>query len=471
MTGRFVRAACARRRVSIVRLLCFVSATLLATFYAAMPAPAFADSAPRLLARAHLEPAGPVVAGSEVKLVVDLLTTTWFTEAPDWPLFTLDDALVSLPDEQADNLSEDIDGVRWFGVRRAYRIAPRAGKTYDIAPFEITVHPGGASTPVRLTTPALKLVATLPPGARDMATFFPTASLSATQTITSSAEPLRTGDTITRTVTQRATGSEAMMIPPLALGEIDGARRHAGAPVTRNILQDRVGLVAGERVDSATYVVGRNGRFTLPPLVIEWWNSKTQKPEKIVLPAKTFSVSAAHERPIFSIPAEVIGQGMPHRILVIHARQWLTGAVIALALGVLVGMRRFIAGHVRRAMHAIRAARQRYLDSDALAWRRLRTLARRGDLHRTIPAMYRWIDRSRAFGRPARMENLIGLAQSQQPEVKQMVDAVMAHYDAHATPEPQCKDMQPALRAALHTAKAEQHGRRPSAALPPLNDF
>ena len=83
-------------------------------------APAFADAAPRTLVRAHLEPTGPVVAGSEVKLVVDLLTTTWFTEAPNWPLFTVPDAIVSLPDEQADNLSEDIDGVQL--VRRESRL-------------------------------------------------------------------------------------------------------------------------------------------------------------------------------------------------------------------------------------------------------------------------------------------------------------------------------------------------------------
>ena len=44
---------------------------------------------PQSMVRAHLEPAGPVVAGSEVKLVVDCLTTTWFTEAPNWPLFTV----------------------------------------------------------------------------------------------------------------------------------------------------------------------------------------------------------------------------------------------------------------------------------------------------------------------------------------------------------------------------------------------
>src|ERR1700761_262452 len=100
MTAAFLRRV-------LVRMLVFVWLGA-----AAAAVPALADPAPRTLVRAHLEPAGPVVAGSEVKLVVDLLTTTWFTEAPNWPLFTLADAIVSLPDEQADNLSEDIDGVR-----------------------------------------------------------------------------------------------------------------------------------------------------------------------------------------------------------------------------------------------------------------------------------------------------------------------------------------------------------------------
>jgi hypothetical protein len=60
---------------------------------------AVAQNAPQLLVRAHLEPSGPVVAGTEVKLVVDCLTTTWFTEAPNWPLFTVRGAIVNLPDE------------------------------------------------------------------------------------------------------------------------------------------------------------------------------------------------------------------------------------------------------------------------------------------------------------------------------------------------------------------------------------
>jgi len=207
------------------------------------------------MARAHLEPAGPVVAGSEVKLVVDLLTTTWFTEAPDWPLFTVPDAIVNLPDEQAENLSGDIDGTRWFGVSRAYRI------------------------------------------------------------------------------------------------------------------------------DSATCVADRGGSFSLPPVTIEWWNTTAGRKESVVLPAVHFSVAAVREKPLFELPIDDMRQGMPHRIVVIHAGQFVLGVL-------LISWRARAGAWVRDVTRTLGDARKRWLASDALAWRKLATTARRGEWRRTVPALY-----------------------------------------------------------------------------------
>ncbi|HZZ11483.1 MAG TPA: BatD family protein [Paraburkholderia sp.] len=395
--------------------------------YACLCASAFADPAPQLLVRAHLEPAGPVVAGSEVKLVVDLLTTTWFTEAPDWPLFTVPDAIVSLPDEQADNLSEDIGGVRWFGVSRAYRIAPQAGKTYQIAPFAITVHPGGMNVPVKVMTPALKLVTTLPPGAEGMSTFFATTKLTVTQKIEPSKEHIRVGDPVTRTITQSAAGTESMLIPPAVPGEIDGLKRYVKPPTTRNVVQDRVGLVAGERTDSVTYIADHSGRFTLPPVTIKWWNSTTRKKETVALPGATFSAAAAHEKPLFEIPAEAMSQGMPHRILVIHSGQWIAGCVLAAVLILLIWARGRITAWARGARQRARHARRRYLEGDAVAWRELSAAARQADVRHTIAALYRWLDRRDDFGRPARVDQL---PRAQSADVARLVDTVVAHYGA-----------------------------------------
>src|SRR5471032_572199 len=131
-----------------------------------MSGSAMAQGVAQLLARAHIEPSGTVVAGSEVKLIVDCLTTTWFTEAPNWPLFTVPNAIVNLPDEQAENLHEVINGVSWYGVSRAYRVVPQTAGAFEIPSFPITVHSGGTNVPeASLATPALRLVATVPAGA------------------------------------------------------------------------------------------------------------------------------------------------------------------------------------------------------------------------------------------------------------------------------------------------------------------
>ncbi|HEX7908746.1 MAG TPA: hypothetical protein VF534_11730 [Paraburkholderia sp.] len=435
------------------------------------PGVARADPVPRIMARAHLEPAGPVVAGSEVKLVVDLLTTTWFTEAPDWPLFTVPDAIVNLPDEQADNLSEDIDGTRWFGVSRAYRIAPQAGKTYEIAPLTITVFPGGMNGAAQVTTPALRLVATLPPGAQGMTTFFAAPQLTVEQKIEPApGDHLAVGAPLTRTITQRAAATEAMLIPPAMPGEVAGLKRYPRPATTRNLVEDRAGLVAGERTDSATYVADRGGTFSLPPVTIEWWNTTKGRKETIVLPAVRFFVAAARERPLFDLPVDDMRQGMPHRILVIHARQFVVGCVIMLGVLLLIAWRARVGPLVQRAGRALGNARKRWQASDALAWRKLAVLARKGEWRRTVPALYAWLDRGRDFGRPARFENL-DIAGDQ--EVARLIDAVESAYAGNDNARDDTQRLQwNDIRAVLRRCAERARAKRKTDTLPgPLNKY
>ncbi|WP_158937707.1 BatD family protein, partial [Burkholderia sp. S171] len=339
---------------------------------------AAAQSAPQLLVRARIEPSGTVVAGSEVKLIVDCLTTTWFTDAPNWPLFTVPGAIVNLPDEQAENLHEVINGVSWYGVSRAYRVIPQTAGTLDIPSFAITVYPGGTNVPAILTTPALRLVATVPAGAEGMRVFFPTQKLSATQAIEPSPDDLKVGGALTRTITQNATGTESMLIPPVKFGDVDGLKRYPKPAATKNIMQDRAGLVAGERTDTVTYVVNRSGRFKLPPVTIEWWNTTTQKREKIVLPAVSFSAAAVREKPLFDIPLDALSKGGAHRIIVIdRSRALIVCAVLALMLAMVWAYPRLLASY-KLAKRALVTARNCYAEGEAPAWRVLRAAARKG---------------------------------------------------------------------------------------------
>src|SRR5471030_968330 len=429
-----------------------------------MSGSAMAQGVAQLLVRAHIEPSGTVVAGSEVKLIVDCLTTTWFTEAPNWPLFTVPNAIVNLPDEQADNLHEVINGVSWYGVGRAYRVVPQTAGAFEIPSFAITVYPGGTNSPATLTTSALRLVATVPAGAEGMSVFFPTQKLSAKQTIKPSPDDLKVGGALTRTITQTATGKESMLIPPVNFGDVDGLKRYPKPSGTKNIMQDRAGLIAGERTDTVTYVVNRSGRFKLPAVTIEWWNTAAQRREKIVLPAVSFSATATREKPLFDIPLDALSKGGAHRIIVIdRLRALIACVVLALLLAIVWAYPRLVTRY-KLAKRALVAARSRYAEGEAPAWRVLRAAARRGPLQRVIPALYRWMDKSPDFKHPAR----IGEPNFANPDLKELADTVARHYSDSPDAKLDWNKAEGALRKAAKRARKKRNEQSP---LPPLNQY
>ncbi|WP_277185227.1 hypothetical protein [Caballeronia sp. BR00000012568055] len=417
------------------------------------------DDTPRTMLRAHLEPSGAVTAGTAITLVVDALTTTWFTAAPDWPLFDMPDAFVTLPDENAQNLNETIDGVHWFGVSRAYRIVPRTAGTFDVPSFKITLHPGGTETPVILDTPALRLTATLPRGAEGMTTFFPAPHVSATQRIDPADGKLEVGGTVTRTITQRADATEAMLIPPLAFTDIDGLRRNDKPPATRNITQDRAGLIAGERVDSVTYVVNRRGHFELPPVRIEWWNTLTHSRETIDLPGVSFTARAAHEKPLWALPADAAR----HTVIFLNARD-VVAVCIALAC-IVAGVAWYprIGIWLARLKARLANARKQRKEGERAAWHALSQAADSGIMQRVVPALYRWMDVNPRMKHPARLSDLQDEAEDE--DVKRLAKAVEAHYAASS----ERKDAAPRIRFRRRIGwNRARAAKRP--ALPPLNE-
>jgi hypothetical protein len=355
--------------------------------------------------------------------------------------------------------------VSWYGVSRAYRIAPQTAGEVRIPPFVITVYPGGMNVPATLATPAVRLVATVPAGAEGMSVFFPSQKLVAKQEIEPSPDDLKVGGALTRTITQIASGTESMLIPPVNFGEVEGLKRYPKPSATKNIIQDRAGLVAGERTDVVTYVVDRSGRFKLPPVTIEWWNTAKQRKEKIVLPAVSFSAAVAREKPLFAIPVDALSKGGAHWIIVIDRWQAVLVSLILVFLLALVWVYPRLVIRYKRVKQAVVAARNRYEQGAAPAWRALRIAARTGSLQATIPALYRWMDRSPDFRHPARVDRL---DRSGEPGLEELVDAVTTHYSDHPEAKLHWSKAEGALNRA---AKRANKRRKTPSALPPLNKY
>jgi hypothetical protein len=358
---------------------------------AALAPPAGAEGA-KYAARAHLEPSGQVMPGQPVKLVVDAITTTWFTSAPVFPPVDIPGAVVTPPGDTATNLSEDIRGERWFGVSRTYVVTPQAGGELAIPPIVLQLHVGQVDRPVQAKTPALKLSVKQvqrPPGAENA---LASSRLVLTQALDRGLDGLKQGDAFTRTVTVSAAGLPGMLLPPVTFAAVPGLAMYPKAPRVQDKTREREGFTGSTRVDAATYVLQRAGHYELPGVSIAWWDTSTNQLRTATAPPLAFDVAADPAyKPEVAIPAEA---SAPQARTVAHidlhrVAAAASGLLLAALLAWLLLPR--LLRWTRALGAGIRARRQARQASEAILFARLEQAIRQGP--KDVPAaVYRWLD-------------------------------------------------------------------------------
>jgi hypothetical protein len=116
-------------------------------------------------------------------------------------------------------------------------------------------------------------------------------------------QQLRVGESITRSITVSAQGLQGAQLPPLAATVPEGLRAYPDQPAINDL--DGEQGVTGVRTDSTAIVALRPGDYTLPPVVIRWWDTVADRarearlPERRlrVLPAASASDTAASDAP------------------------------------------------------------------------------------------------------------------------------------------------------------------------------
>lgn len=196
----------------------------------ALAAPAQETETPRV--RARIEPERAVLVGEPARLLVDVLTPTWFLSAPQLPDLEVEGALVRL-EERGLNLSERVDGATWTGVRRTYVVTPMRRGVLEVPGFEVTVVyaiDARRSEPTPLRTAPVRIEARVPEAAAGLDYFVPAARLELSQTLEPEPGGLRVGDALRRTLTVDAVGAFAMILPPLALAAPESATAYPDPP-------------------------------------------------------------------------------------------------------------------------------------------------------------------------------------------------------------------------------------------------
>ncbi|WP_231755371.1 hypothetical protein [Bordetella sp. N] len=363
----------------------------------AFPAPAHAQEAqdsPPLRVTAHAPSQAP--ANGTIELQLDVMTSTWFTQPPRLPTLTLPGVLVTPPSGEGSLLREQRDGVAYSGLRYTYLlIVPQAGELLIPAlTVSAQVGPGGnlvsaSSTPLTVTVGG---AASVSPGGATPQRATKVTKLTITQTYSLAPDPLITGGRITRTITQRAEGEQAMLLPAAPLGDVPHFKRYALEPQVTTLTDGRGGFIGGQRIDRAEYVALEAGTFDLPALALPLSDAADGTPREQTLPGRHVVVAAAPKADVpFSLADDLSRLRQQARWVL---PPWLLSAVAipVFALVLLWLFRPWILRAARAVRAAIDRARLRWQSSEACYWRAWQREARTAPAG--LSACYRWLRRS-----------------------------------------------------------------------------
>lgn len=340
-------------------------------------------------ARASVEDGGNIVPGQQVRVDVDIFVPDFFTSPPQFPLFDLPNALVTLPEERAQNITQTIDGVQYSGIRRAYAIVPQASGAFTLPEIDIDLGYSVDGTPTRTSVkiPSVSFSVGGSTSADQQSIVFAARSLSLEQSFDRDAGSLKVGDALVRTITVTAEDTQAMMIPPIAAGSAEGLRQYEKSPK----IEDGIAVgreTASRRTETYVYTADKDGSFVIPAVSYEWFDVASHETKSVALPPVTVAVSTAASETAIKPVVDDAQADQPH-----VSRQKIALAISAfLALVFLVWLAlRLFPILARR----IAEARHRLLSSHGYRLRLLRQTIRTGNETGIYSDLHTW---SRSLG-------------------------------------------------------------------------
>lgn len=118
--------------------------------------------------------------------------------------------------------------------------------------------------------------------------WLPASNLTLSETWSTGLDHLKVGEPVTRTITVAADGLTGGQIPPLPAEAVDGVTFYPDQP--QNNDKKTTKGIQGTLVETIAIIPNRGGEFTLPEIIVEWWDVNSQSLKTATLPAKTINV-------------------------------------------------------------------------------------------------------------------------------------------------------------------------------------
>ncbi|OQQ08185.1 hypothetical protein BK411_09800 [Vibrio splendidus] len=232
-----------------------------------------------------------VSVNEQVILNIEVATPRWLTGGTRIGSIEIPNVIAKQRNQLATNYTERVGGTTWSRQRWEVTLYPMTSGEFVIptVPVRIQVSaPDGSNVGGTLYTQPIKFEASLPSGLlSDESPWFSATDVDVEQEWQRSNESLKVGDAVTRTVTIKAKDSLSVLLPDVLTNESTQQFQAYPQPNRLDDTQER-GDYRSSRVEETVYVIQQGGEFTLPEFSFQWWDSKNQRLESVVIKGEVF---------------------------------------------------------------------------------------------------------------------------------------------------------------------------------------
>ena len=232
-----------------------------------------------------------VSVNEQVILNIEVATPRWLTGGTRIGSIEIPNVIAKQRNQLATNYTERVDGTTWSRQRWEVTLYPMTSGEFVIptVPVRIQVSaPDGSNVGGTLYTQPIKFEASLPSGLlSDESPWFSATDVDVEQQWQRSSEDLKVGDAVTRTVTIKAKDSLSVLLPNVLTNESTQQYQAYPQPNRLDDTQER-GDYRSSRIEETVYVIQQGGEFTLPEFAFQWWDSKNQRLESVVIKGEVF---------------------------------------------------------------------------------------------------------------------------------------------------------------------------------------
>jgi len=118
--------------------------------------------------------------------------------------------------------------------------------------------------------------------------WLPAEAITLSDSWTESPPHFMVGEPVTRTITIQVMGLSGSQIPELDITEPVNARIYPETPKQENRTDGKT--IYGLRTRTLTYIPNAQGMLEIPPVTLDWWNTREDNPASSTLPAWQFNV-------------------------------------------------------------------------------------------------------------------------------------------------------------------------------------